>query len=454
VDLHRAEYVTVDLPNDPPTDAEYEAFWAHAKESVSAGFGMVLNFVAPASNPPFPIKGSGPCPSFYSYGTTYHYTSLLGFSDEGGERAVWICDSGGAPFGYWITARQCAILCAGKGYSYPKLKAPQGVPVLPGPAPAPTSGATADLLFAAMGGSLSVERYAELLPSVLQSLAASGCTTENRVAEWIAQVGHESGGLRYSEEIADGSAYEGREDLGNVHPGDGQKYKGHGWIQITGYSNHEQVSQWAHSQGLVPTPTFFLDQPTLLGSDKYAGLGPAWYWSVARPQINAMADAQDHEGVCRAVNGGLNGYDDRVARFNNALPIAAAFLPANNSSATAPPPVPAAPAAKPHPAATGDATLDELIGAAPHHATTLGEYGANPYVAFTVQDKLSHVARENTMWLPARTLSDILRDVIEDPDRPDTVLGHSINAASLARVNFELLRRICDHLKIDTKDVI
>ena len=52
--------------------------------------------------------------------------------------------------------------------------------------------------------------------------------TPLRICAFLAQVGHESGQLRYAEEIASGAAYEGRKDLGNVHPGDGRKYKGRG----------------------------------------------------------------------------------------------------------------------------------------------------------------------------------------------------------------------------------
>jgi hypothetical protein len=137
-DLHMVEYVTVDLP-DPPSDEQVDTFWAHLVESVDAGFGVLMNFISPSSNPPFPIKGSGPCPSFYSYGVVYHYTSALGYSDDGGEHATWVVDSGGSPFGYWITARQCAILCGGKGYAWARLKSAPGVPILPGPAQVPTT---------------------------------------------------------------------------------------------------------------------------------------------------------------------------------------------------------------------------------------------------------------------------------------------------------------------------
>jgi murein DD-endopeptidase MepM/ murein hydrolase activator NlpD len=136
--IHDADYIVVQLPNDPPTDHEIEEFWNHLRTSVDAGFGLVVNFVAPANNKPFPIKGSGPCPSFYNFGTTYHYVSAHGYSDEGGQRAVWIADSGGAPFGYWLTLAQTVLIAAGKGYIYARpLNAP-GIPTLPGPAPAVT----------------------------------------------------------------------------------------------------------------------------------------------------------------------------------------------------------------------------------------------------------------------------------------------------------------------------
>lgn len=320
-----ADYLTVDLPHDPPTDAEVETFWNNLRTSIDNGFGLVLNFVAPGNNPPFPIKGSGPTPNFYSYGgTVYHYVSAHGYSDEGGERAVWIADSGGAPFGYWLTLRQTAILMAPKGYSWGRPINPVAPPVEPSP---PAVRDEAELLSEAMGGSLSIDRYRELLPAVKDALRQSKCDNPKRVAQWFAQIGHESAGLRYMQELADGSAYEGRSDLGNVHPGDGTRFRGHGPIQITGRSNHQQVSEWAFANGHVPTPTYFVDNPDELAGDKYGFLGAAWYWTVARgDQINEAADREDHEKVCRLINGGLHGFDDRVARYNKAIQIADKFV--------------------------------------------------------------------------------------------------------------------------------
>ncbi|MFC9769653.1 glycoside hydrolase family 19 protein [Rhodococcus jostii] len=184
----------------------------------------------------------------------------------------------------------------------------------------------AGVLARAMGNSLPLARYAQLLPAFTAALHAADCTTVDRVAMFCAQVGHESGGLRWMEEIADGSAYEGRTDLGNTAPGDGRRFKGHGPIQITGRYNHTKVSEWAHGRGLVPTSTYFVDNPGELAGDEYGFLGVVWYWTVAR-NMNAYADAGDIAGATRAVNGGLNGIDDRTDRWNQCLALVDALLP-------------------------------------------------------------------------------------------------------------------------------
>lgn len=360
-----ADYITVDLTLDPPTDAQVEEFWNNLLTSINAGFGVVMNFVSPANNPPRPIKDSGPAPTFYGSGTIYHYTTAMGWSDEP-ERAVWVGDPGGAPFGYWITLRQAVVLCAGKGYSYARPLAAPGVPIAPGPvatAPAPDD---AQLLAYAMGESLSLDRYRQLLPAVREALVQSECTNPQRVAQWLAQIGHESGGLKWMEELADGSAYEGRADLGNTEPGDGPRFKGHGPIQITGRTNHTQVSEWAFSRGLVPSATYFVEFPAELAGDRYGMLGAVWYWIAARPQINALCDAGDTEGVTQCINGGQNGIDDRRARYSRSLEVASAFVatgpPSYPAIVAPPPPPPPSPApAPPPPPAPGPLT------GKPHH---------------------------------------------------------------------------------------
>ena len=177
----------------------------------------------------------------------------------------------------------------------------------------------AQVLSDAMGDSVSLDRYRELLPAVQQALVACGCNSLNRVAMWMAQLGTESGGLQWMEEIADGSEYEGRNDLGNTQPGDGRKFKGRGPIQVTGRANYAALSAWAFGQGLVPSVTYFTDDPDELSSDRYGFIGVIWYWTVARPHINEMCDEGDLEGVTRAINGGLHGLDDRRNRWNHCL---------------------------------------------------------------------------------------------------------------------------------------
>ncbi|WP_367582387.1 C39 family peptidase [Tsukamurella tyrosinosolvens] len=315
--LPGANYKAIFLENDPPSEAQKNTLWANLVRSIDAGYGVVMNWVAPPSNYPRGVKGS--VSPRYGGGVVYHYVTAMGYDDVA--RAVWIADSGFQPQGYWISFDQCASLIPPKGYTFADVAAP----VVQLPVPARVS-LTAESLSEAMGGALPLDRYRALLPALNDALIQCGCTTVDRAAMWLAQVGHESGGLKWMEEIADGSAYEGRADLGNTQPGDGRRFKGHGPIQITGRYNHTKVSEWAFSKGLVPTPTFFVEQPQQLASDKYGFLGVVWYWTVAR-DMNSYADRNDILGATRAVNGGTNGLDDRTQRWNRCRAMGDRILP-------------------------------------------------------------------------------------------------------------------------------
>ncbi|AEK10501.1 lysin A [Mycobacterium phage KSSJEB] len=161
----------------------------------------------------------------------------------------------------------------------------------------------APILAAATG--LSEARAAEILPAVRSGLRESECTNVNRIAMWLAQIGHESGSFQYTEEIAKNGRY--------------APYIGRTWIQITWDYNYRSFSQWAYAFGMVPTPDYFVVNYRELADLKWAGIGPAWYWTVARPDINELSDRRDLNTVTRRINGGTNGLADRQARYNRAL---------------------------------------------------------------------------------------------------------------------------------------
>ena len=138
-----------------------------------------------------------------------------------------------------------------------------------------------------------------------------------RVAAFIAQVGHESGQLRWVREIwgptAQQAGYEGRADLGNTVKGDGSKYRGRGLIQITGRDNYAACGE---ALGLD-----LLSKPELLELPQYAAMSAAWFWSTKG--LNTLADQGDFVKITRRINGGLNGQADRQALYDKALKVLA-----------------------------------------------------------------------------------------------------------------------------------
>lgn len=153
-----------------------------------------------------------------------------------------------------------------------------------------------------------LEQYSRCLSAACTEAQIS---TVTRSAAFLGQLAHESGELRWWEEQSDGSQYEGRASLGNVSPGDGARYKGRGPIQLTGRANYAQAGA-ALSLGLEGAPEMAL-QPEV--GFRVAG----WYWTTRK--CNAFADALDFEAITRAINGGLSGYDRRLAYYRHALEV-------------------------------------------------------------------------------------------------------------------------------------
>lgn len=130
-----------------------------------------------------------------------------------------------------------------------------------------------------------------------------------RICHFLAQILHESGELRYTEELASGEEYEDRADLGNNRPGDGVRFKGRGLIQLTGRANYRAYSYF--------TGQNFLDNPKAISELPHSVGVAVWYWTTRR--LNSLADAGDFEGITRAINGGLNGMENRWRYLNRLM---------------------------------------------------------------------------------------------------------------------------------------
>ena len=136
-----------------------------------------------------------------------------------------------------------------------------------------------------------------------------------RVAAFIAQIGHESGQLRYVRELwgptSAQAGYEGRADLGNVMPGDGFRFRGRGLIQVTGRANYAECGE---ALGLD-----LVSHPELLEQPEWAAKSAAWFWSTRG--LNVLADADAFDKITRRINGGQNGAEERRELYDRALEV-------------------------------------------------------------------------------------------------------------------------------------
>lgn len=135
--------------------------------------------------------------------------------------------------------------------------------------------------------------------------------TPMRMAHYLAQIAHESAELRYTKELASGKAYEGRKDLGNVHAGDGVKFKGRGLIQITGRTNYHNYSIFCGFD--VENNPELLERP--LGAVKSS------MWIFEKFGCNELADDDDVLAITKVINGGTNGLADRKQYLERAFKV-------------------------------------------------------------------------------------------------------------------------------------
>lgn len=187
------------------------------------------------------------------------------------------------------------------------------------------------------------EAFAELFPKaragtwdalVSVAIPRADLSTARRLCYFLAQCGHESQGFSRLEEnlhyasadriravwpsrfptrvsampyVADPRAlankvYSGRMGNGDEASGDGWRYRGRGWLQVTGKANYREMAQWFGQPDLDPDS---LSNPT------GAALSAAWFWTAYR--LNGPCDEGDFSGLTRRINGGLTGLKERLA---------------------------------------------------------------------------------------------------------------------------------------------
>jgi len=189
--------------------------------------------------------------------------------------------------------------------------------------------------------SAKMENIVKYVDYILLTIIENNIDTTLRLSAFIAQVGHESGSfsrieenLNYSvegllstfktrftpetalqyarlpEKIAN-RVYANRLGNGSEDSGDGWKYRGRGLIQITGKSSYYDCGK-ALGVDLIADPTQLL-------IPELACRSAGWYWN--RNSLNIIADKNDVKEMTKKINGGYNGLQDRIDRYNLALRI-------------------------------------------------------------------------------------------------------------------------------------
>ena len=147
------------------------------------------------------------------------------------------------------------------------------------------------------------------LETVLHSVAANTGMRGHELAAFMSQCAHESANFSSMHEYSSGKSYEGRRDLGNIYRGDGERFKGRGFIQITGRENYRKAGEALN----LP-----LEQnPELASKPMVAAKIALWYWKTrVRPNVDNFSDTRQ---VTKPINPNMNGLADRHDKFKSYL---------------------------------------------------------------------------------------------------------------------------------------
>lgn len=157
-------------------------------------------------------------------------------------------------------------------------------------------------------GATAARADAWALP-ITSAMSVYQINTPTRQAAFLAQIGHESGGMNWTTELWGPTEAQKEYEppsakasqLGNTQPGDGYLFRGRGPIQITGRANYDTVGR-----------ALCLDctaNPALLAQPEWAAQSAAWWWQAHG--LNELADAGSFKQITQVINGALNGEADR-----------------------------------------------------------------------------------------------------------------------------------------------
>ena len=151
----------------------------------------------------------------------------------------------------------------------------------------------------------------------LRAFASKSGLRGDELAAFLAQTAHETGGFRNLQELGDSDYFQRLYDrtgnpskaaqLGNVNVGDGELYKGRGFMHLTGRDNYRRAGA-------------ALGMPLEQHPEMAARPGPAakiamWFWkNRVKPNVSNWADVR---GVTQHINPGMQGLSDRVANFHH-----------------------------------------------------------------------------------------------------------------------------------------
>ena len=140
-------------------------------------------------------------------------------------------------------------------------------------------------------------------------------TTPNRIRHFIAQCSLESALGKYTQEQGGPryfSRYEGRKSLGNFIKGDGLRFKGAGYIQLTGRFNYQKFANSIGDKNVMKGANYV--------SKNYPRSSAGFWWKSNN--MNALCDkGASVKEITRRVNGGYRGLDKRTKYYNRALSI-------------------------------------------------------------------------------------------------------------------------------------